>query len=63
MDVMVEADRQMCLRYYGADGGGESAALSLYPFTTEILTNMQVRAERTNTWVISNRNQDVALRC
>ncbi|CBN74266.1 conserved unknown protein [Ectocarpus siliculosus] len=41
MDVMVEADRQMCLRYYGADGGGESAALSLYPFTTEILTNMR----------------------
>ncbi|CAN0298033.1 unnamed protein product, partial [Ectocarpus fasciculatus] len=41
MSVMVEADRQMCLRYYGANGGGESAALSLYPFTTEILTNMR----------------------
>ena len=46
MSVMVEADRQMCLRYYGANGGGESAALSLYPFTTEILTNMRVRRER-----------------
>ena len=43
LSAMYEADRQMCLKYVGAAGGGEAAALSLYPFTSEILTNMKVR--------------------
>lgn len=40
---MAEADRQMCMKYNGAAGGGEASMLSLYPFTHEILTNMRVR--------------------
>lgn len=43
LSVMSEADRQMCLKYNGAAGGGEATALSLYLFTHEILTNMRVR--------------------
>ena len=42
LSAMFEADRQMCMKYVGAAGGGEAAALSLYPFTSEILTNMRV---------------------
>lgn len=42
LSVMSEADRQMCLKYNGAAGGGEASMLSLYPFTHEILTNMRV---------------------
>ncbi|CAM9307241.1 unnamed protein product, partial [Laminaria digitata] len=41
LSAMSEADRQMCMKYVGAAGGGEAAALSLYPFTREILTNMR----------------------
>ncbi|CAM9205199.1 unnamed protein product [Scytosiphon promiscuus] len=41
LSVMAEADRQMCLKYNGAAGGGEATALSLHPFTSEILTNMR----------------------
>lgn len=44
LDVMAQADHQMCMRYQGAAGGLEASALSLYPFTNEILTNMRVRA-------------------
>ena len=43
LSAISEADRQMCMKYVGAAGGGEAAALSLYPFTNEILTNMRVR--------------------
>lgn len=42
LSVFSEADRQMCLRYQGAAGGLEAAALALYPFTNEILTRMRV---------------------
>lgn len=41
LSVFSEADRQMCLRYQGAAGGLEAAALALYPFTNEILTRMR----------------------
>eukprot|EP00903_Cladosiphon_okamuranus_P016088 g14852.t1 len=41
LSVMAEADRQMCMKYNGASGGGEASMLSLYPFTHEILTNMR----------------------
>lgn len=40
--VVAEADIQLCMRYVGAGGGGEAAALSLYPFTSTLLTNMRV---------------------
>ncbi|CAN0049371.1 unnamed protein product [Pylaiella littoralis] len=41
LSVLSEADRQMCMKYNGAAGGGEASTLSLYPFTLEILTNMR----------------------
>jgi len=42
--LMVQADAAFCQRYTGSQGGADATRLSIYPFLSEVLSNLQSQA-------------------